>query len=183
MSEQLTAADVQVLRDAARAGNVKVQYKLGQLLKYCPELGEPGEFAQWLSTAAERGSGEACWELADTCLNRGGAAPDYERARAYLLLGATLAEPMCLYQLGMLYLTGTGVSADAALGFNYTLRAAKLGDATAQHNAGVCFLRGLGTGKDLAQAKEWFTRAQAAGEPRASSMLQEVEREVAAGAR
>ena len=126
------------------------------------------------SQAAERGSGDACWELADVFLDRSEAQRDYPRAHALMMLGATLAHPKCLQQLGVMYLTGVGVSADPALGFNYTLRAAKLGDHDAQYGAGICCLRGVGTTRDLQQARDWLACAARAGNARAASALKEI---------
>jgi TPR repeat protein len=170
VSDQIGQKDLQLLRAAAAQGQVKIQLQLGRLLKAYPELGETGEWAKWLSQAAERGSGDACWELAEVMIEK----RDFKLAFPWLVLGATLASPQCLHHAGLMMLAGAAAPANPQDAFSMFTRAAKLNDVGAQYQLGRCYAKGIGTSPNFAFAKEWLSKAAAAGHARAVAALKQI---------
>lgn len=78
--------------------------------------------------------------------------------------------PSALY-LGVLYDTGTAVSADQALAREWYRRAAAGGNVTAMFNVAVMLDAGRGGRADHAAAMEWYERAAAQGSGRAAYNL------------
>ena len=178
MPEQMTPEELAVLRQLAAAGNVELQYKLGIFFRNFPDLGEPGEFARWLGMAAKNGSGDACWELASLCIDGEIIPQDFTKAHALLTIGANLNHAVCLYNLGVQYLQGSGVAADHAKAFDCFRRGAELGEPNSQYNLALCYGKGLGTGRDLRAALQWAERNAASGDPRGEPLAAGIRREL-----
>lgn len=175
MSEQMTDAELAELRRMADDGDARLALKLGQYLRIFPERGAPGEFARWLALAAQGGQGEACWDIAEMFLFGTEVERDLTRARSFLELGAALSHPLCLYNLGVMRLTGEGSTADPAAAVALFRQAAALGEPNAWYNLGICCGKGIGTPVDLAAARHWLTRAAEAGDSRAPPLLAQLD--------
>lgn len=81
-----------------------------------------------------------------------------------------------LYQRGMKYYSGRGVSEDNKKAFEYFLQAAEGGHANAQYRLGQMYRFGWGVKKDMQKAREWFQKAAAQGQGEATWMLNEMNR-------
>jgi len=84
---------------------------------------------------------------------------------------AEQGEPAAQNNLGVCYLSGTGVRADPAEAAKWFRKAAAQGDAKAQLNLGACYLMGSGVAKDAAAAAQWFGKAAEQGEAKAQFNL------------
>ena len=73
--------------------------------------------------------------------------------------------------LGVCYLSGTGVLADQAEAVKWFRKAADQGDAKAQLNLGACYLTGAGVAKDATVAAQWFRKAAELGDAKAQFNL------------
>ncbi|KAF9196254.1 hypothetical protein BGZ50_001330 [Haplosporangium sp. Z 11] len=70
---------------------------------------------------------------------------------------------LALYELGMSFLKGWGVSKDKVIAFNYFKLAADLGDPDSQNETALCFLEGTGTEKNPFEAARYYRLASAQG--------------------
>ncbi|KAF9579973.1 hypothetical protein BGW38_003555 [Lunasporangiospora selenospora] len=70
---------------------------------------------------------------------------------------------MALYELGMSYLKGWGVSKDKPVAFAYFKVAADLGDPDSQQEAAHCYSEGIGVGKDNFESARYYRMAAAQG--------------------
>ncbi|KAF9573725.1 hypothetical protein EC968_008125 [Mortierella alpina] len=70
---------------------------------------------------------------------------------------------MALYELGMSYLKGWGVTKDKSVAFTYFKIAADLGDADSQNETAMCYYEGIGTDKDMFQSAKYYRMAAAQG--------------------
>ncbi|KAF9375962.1 hypothetical protein CPB97_011124 [Podila verticillata] len=70
---------------------------------------------------------------------------------------------MALYELGMSFLKGWGVTRDKVVAFCYFKLAADLGDADSQNETAQCFLDGIGTEKNSFEAARYYRMAAAQG--------------------
>jgi TPR repeat protein len=76
-----------------------------------------------------------------------------------------------MYNVGVLYETGTGVAADICEAVKWYTRSAEAGDADAQVNLGACYEMGEGVAADAREAVKWYTRAAEAGDANAQHNL------------
>ncbi|KAF9949806.1 hypothetical protein BGZ72_008475 [Mortierella alpina] len=70
---------------------------------------------------------------------------------------------MALYELGMSYLKGWGVTKDKSVAFTYFKIAADLGDPDSQNETALCYYEGIGTDKDMYQSAKYYRMAAAQG--------------------
>ncbi|KAF9910853.1 hypothetical protein EC991_005316 [Linnemannia zychae] len=70
---------------------------------------------------------------------------------------------MALYELGMSYLKGWGVSKDKPVAFTYFKIAADLGDADSQNETAFCYYEGIGIEKDMYESAKYYRMASAQG--------------------
>ncbi|KAF9093624.1 hypothetical protein BGX29_009868 [Mortierella sp. GBA35] len=66
---------------------------------------------------------------------------------------------MALYELGMSFLKGWGVSKDKVIAFHYFKLAADFGDPDSQNETAQCFLDGVGTEKNAFEAARYYRMA------------------------
>jgi TPR repeat protein len=88
-----------------------------------------------------------------------------ERAKAVALyrLAACAGHPRALYNLGVAYANGDGVTEDKGVAVEYYRRAADTGYASALCELGFCYEHGRGVAEDKAAAVEYYRRAAEAG--------------------
>lgn len=89
----------------------------------------------------------------------------YERATAYLRLGANDGDLRCSYVLGLLTLEGKGTERDTALAADLLRKAARAGLPSAQATLGLLYASGEGVEKDEEMAAEWYRKAARGGDP------------------
>lgn len=90
---------------------------------------------------------------------------------------AANADPDSMVDLGMLLLSGQGVTKDVAAGFAWLERAAATGDARAEFMLGLAYATDLmGRQPDKPKAKYWLGKAAAQGYAKAAQMLPEVDK-------
>ncbi|KAG0256677.1 hypothetical protein BG011_004370 [Mortierella polycephala] len=70
---------------------------------------------------------------------------------------------LALYELGMSFLNGWGVTKDKAIAFNYFKLGADLGDPDSQNETALCYLEGTGTEKNSFEAARYYRLASAQG--------------------
>lgn len=76
------------------------------------------------------------------------------------------------FDLGMMYLEGSGVLQDARKGVDLLTRAANQGDAMAQFNVGMTYYQGVkGVAQNYEKAIEWFTKGVANNDDRSEYNL------------
>jgi len=73
--------------------------------------------------------------------------------------------------IGVMYVLGKGLQADANQGAAWILRSASQGDADAQDNLGRLYYYGQGVNKDYAESVRWFLRAAEKGNGHAQYRL------------
>ena len=115
--------------------------------------------------------GEACARAHWTGGHRGACVTAGAALVAYVRLQAEAGYENSMYNLGLYYSSGVGVTADAAAAVAWYTRAAEAGQVDAQFNLGNCYRKGLGVIADAAVAFKWFTCAADAGDASAMNSL------------
>ena len=77
-----------------------------------------------------------------------------------------------MFNLGLLYANGQGVTQDYAKAREWFEKAAAEGDADAMNNLGILYHNGQGVPQDDAKAREWYERAAAKGDASAKKALE-----------
>lgn len=70
---------------------------------------------------------------------------------------------LCIYELGVSYMNGWGISQDKSLALRCFEIAGSWGDADALAEAGLCYAKGVGCKKDLKRAAEFYRGAEEKG--------------------
>ncbi|KAG9071932.1 hypothetical protein KI688_006151 [Linnemannia hyalina] len=83
--------------------------------------------------------------------------------RKSAMLGARKELVMALYELGMSFLKGWGVSKDKVVAFHYFKLAADLGDPDSQNETALCFMEGVGVEKNAFEAARYYRLASDQG--------------------
>jgi TPR repeat protein len=100
------------------------------------------------------------------------AAKQYEQAFSIFSNHANIANPVAMYYLSTLYLSGNGVKQDEYLAFQYCEQAAKEGLVEAQFELGMMYLNGIGVmNEDEDMALEWLWKAADSGHQPAKEMF------------
>jgi TPR repeat protein len=96
----------------------------------------------------------------------------YEQAFVIFTSHADITNPMAMYYLSALYLSGKGVEKNEVMAFEYCKRAAEEGIVDAQFQLGMMYLNAVGmTHEDDDRALEWFWRAADGGHREAKEMF------------
>jgi hypothetical protein len=96
---------------------------------------------------------------------------NYAEAMAQFEPEAQAGNPIAQNLMGMMYMTGLGVTVDDAAALSWFQKSATQGYAVAQTNAGFMFEQGRGTRRDLDQARAWYQKAANQGDPRGRLFL------------
>ena len=94
-----------------------------------------------------------------------------ESTYVHRLVGAYKDSAASQYNLGILYASGAGVTADDRMAVRWCKRAAEAGYMNAQFNLGVCYEKGTGVSADAVEAVRWYKRAAEAGHTKAQLLL------------
>lgn len=100
-----------------------------------------------------------------------GVPKDTNQALKWLTLADQNGSVGAKYSLGLMYMTGTGVSQDQSTAFKWFNKAAKFGHAKAQYTLGRMYNEGVGTEKNMTQAFEWIEKAALQSYPPAEFSL------------
>ncbi|MCF8231907.1 MAG: protein kinase [Bacteroidales bacterium] len=79
-----------------------------------------------------------------------------------------------LYNLGVMYLKGTGMMADQEMALDYFMKAADQGSPEANFQAGYMYANGQGTDKNIPKAIEYYKRAAEQGDVMAMNNLGQI---------
>ena len=100
-----------------------------------------------------------------------GTEIDFEQAAHWYLQAAEQDHLKASYNLGHLYLEGTGVPKNAGKAVRYWRQAAELNYPPAQYNMGRAYHMGIGVTANNQRARTWFKRAAKQGDPRSQEVL------------
>lgn len=118
----------------------------------------------WYNKAAEAGNHEARFTSAMLYLNGAENIPQDQRKAVNLLTKlAKRKHPLALYELGKMYISGKGVTADLKEGFNSIRQSAELGYVDAMAMLSKMYAQGNGTQASPKLAKTWMEKATALG--------------------
>jgi TPR repeat protein len=96
----------------------------------------------------------------------------YEEAFTIFTSHADITNPMAMYYLSALYLSGKGVEQNEDLAFEYCKRAAEEGVVEAQFQLGMMYLNAVGIiQEDEDRALEWLWQAADSGNQEAREMF------------
>jgi TPR repeat protein len=97
---------------------------------------------------------------------------NYKQAFSIFTSHADITNPMAMYYLSALYLSGKGVEQNEEMAFKYCKRAAQEGVVEAQFQLGMMYLSAVGiTQEDEDRALEWLWRAADGGNQEAREMF------------
>jgi TPR repeat protein len=160
------------LLHGARAGHVKSQILLADMLLEAGMDGCESEAKRWLSAAAALGSAEAERRLVAFILAASaGKGVDSTEAIEVVRSAARKDQPWAMCDLGMMYLQGITVDQDAATAKRWLKAAASKGSVSAQNNLGLLYaygpemVPGSGLKHNFDKAYRWFREAAEKGDP------------------
>lgn len=130
---------------------------------------DPLRGASLLESAAKAGNPTAHYRLAVKGLSA--AKPDLLQGYGHLLAAATGGLPEAQNELGLFYLSGKLVAADAPAGVAWLTRAAQGGLALAQNNLGALFEQGAGVPQNITNAVQYYSLAANQGHAGATLAL------------
>ena len=168
-------AEVDILRQAAEAGDAHAQLNLG----LCYENGrgvsrDAVQAIKWLRRAAEQGFDEAQYELG-CCYNGDDGFPkDPGEAAKWWEKAAAQGYADAQYCLGLSYSSGEGVARNPAAAAKWWQHAAVQGHAGAQYFLGLSYSLGLGVPKIPELAIHWLGKAATNGNEKALAALKKL---------
>jgi TPR repeat protein len=180
------AATLPRYRKAAQMGDATAAYWLGELFQRGVEskgiFPDPDQAAWWYRKAGELDHVEAQYNLALLCEKQGDinqASEWYARAttqghalaRSSLHIYAGLGHATAQLYLGLLYLSGRGVTKDEGHAAMLCRKAAAQGHVYAQYALGMMYADGTGVAKDYAEAARWLLKAARRGQTAAREKL------------
>ena len=180
------AATVPRYRKAAQMGDATAAYWLGELFQRGVDskgiLQDQDQAAWWYRSAGELDHVEAQYNLALLCEkheDKKQALEWYARAttqghalaRASLHIYAGLGHATAQLYLGLLYLSGRGVTKDEGHAAKLCRKAAEQGHGYAQYALGTMYADGTGVTKDYAEAAHWLMKAARRGQTAAREKL------------
>jgi hypothetical protein len=164
----LAAAKFELIAESARAGDVHLQWALGQYYQAGTGVAvDDAASFQWYKRAADAGhiKAQAC---VGECYRFGrGVAQDHVVSFAWYERAAEAGDVLAAYNMGLIFFTGDGVAHDDAAAVKWFKVAAEGKHAGAQHALGRCFEAGRGVPRDVAAARTWYRRAADGGDAEA----------------
>jgi hypothetical protein len=109
-------------------------------------------------------------------------AQDFTKARAWYEKAAVEGDARAMFNLGLLYANGQGVTQDYVKARDWYEKAADKGDALAMSALGSLYANGLGAPKDDTKARRWFEKAADNGDENAKVQLQKLRTSATAAA-
>lgn len=167
-SGELSEATLDALRKKASAGDVEVQFKLGQMFAKGDVVKQDyDEAVRWLSTASDQEHLEALTLLGMMYLHGKGVSQSYEKAVKYLGKAAVKGKASAQFWLGMMYERG-----DEDERAKWFRLAAEQGFPLAQFYLGTMYVTGAGAPQDYIEGYKWLTLAAAQGSGNSQAMLE-----------
>ena len=160
------------LRLAAEQGDIRSQFKLGQM--YDEGKGVKQDDAQavyWYRKAGEKGHVNAQYRLATIYSNPLSPAWNYKQAVYWYHKAALQGHADSQCELASLYSIGLGVSRNDEQAVYWYRKAAEQGYARGQYNLGVMYYKDTGVKQDQEQAVYWLSQAANQGNIKAQSQL------------
>lgn len=157
---------------AAAQGIVPAQYNIA--LMYQAGEGVPKDNAKalkWFQRAANNGDPNAATGLAAMLENEASFRNPAEAEKWYRK-SAEQGVASAQFNLGVMYDIGHGVKPDYAEAVKWYRKAAEQNYGPALCNLGILYYNGQGVKIDRLQAQKYFMMAKAAGEPRATDLMQ-----------
>ena len=161
------------LTEAAEAGLVHAQYKLGKIYRDGRGVEKDALLAAaWLTRAAEQGSDAASYALGALLLTGGeGLAKDILSALNWLRRSAEDGNQYAQYRLGRLLLRGEDAPREIEEAVRWLTASAEQGNRYAQYALGKLYLMGKEVPRDPEAAVRWFTLSAAQGNEYAQYFL------------
>ncbi|MFN7139170.1 MAG: tetratricopeptide repeat protein [Limisphaerales bacterium] len=122
-------------------------------------VGDSFASSKELKERAERGEADAQHQLGQRYFESG----DYAEALKWYQLSASQGNAKAQKSLGVLYVTGQGVTRDLQEAVKWYKMAADQGDAEAQYSLGLRYVNGEAVGQNFAEAAKWFALAAEQG--------------------
>jgi TPR repeat protein len=161
------------LRKAADLGNTQSMYCLSQLYKDGVGLKpDQAKHHEWLQKAAHAGNGDACYEIAVSCMMDPHLHTTKEKIQAikkalpFFEKGVKADHGGCCFVLGLIYLYGQGIRQDGKKGVQLLEEAASFGSSEAMMNLVSVYrghIPGIKVKKNAAKAVSWLKEAADAG--------------------
>lgn len=170
--EQLRTA-LEWLTEAAEAGQVHAQYKLGKIYRDGRSVEKDALLAAaWLTRAAEQDSDAAAYALGVLLLTGGEELEkDVPAAVSWLRRSAESGNQYAQYQLSRLLLQGEEVPREIEEAVRWLTVSAEQGNQYAQYALGKLYLIGKEVPQDPKAAVRWFTLSAAQGNEYAQYVL------------
>ncbi len=96
---------------------------------------------------------------------------DLKTANSLFQTAADAGSLRAMYELGIAYFEGRGVSIDYKQAYSWWIKAAQAGDARSQYGVGYLYQQGQGVTEDATRAAEWYDAASIQGHPKAKVAL------------
>ena len=167
-------AALDVLRAAARVGNVDAQRAAGEALINRPDPTRAAEGIAWLARAAAQNDTRAMIMLGKAWLfglPASGHTPDASKARAWFERAQPSGNPHAAYYLGIMEKAGYGRPANPVAAAAHFLFAAQQNMPDAMYLLGNAHASGEGVDLDPRGAIRWYLRAAALEHPQAIQEL------------
>jgi len=175
-AEEPASNTLELLRDAAAAGDARSQFQLG--MHYANGEGVPLNYvlaAEWIGRAAEQDLAQAQSVLAWLHANGFGVRQDDQMAGHWYLRAAELGLASAQYTVAAMYRWGRyGVARDSAAMLGWYQRAAEQGLGPAQYALGQILAAGREVPRDPVAAFQWLTLAILNGSEAAKQALAEL---------
>jgi len=172
MEDDSREVDMALLKDLARKGHLKSQYRLGEMYYY--GKGVPSDLVQsavWYRMAAEKGHAKAQLKLGEMYADGKGVSQFYGDAAKWFEKSARQDLPRAQARLGQLYRFGHGVKKDMTQALFWLRKAAGRDDTEAMRTLGEMYVEGQGVNKDLALGADWLQQASEKGNAQAQFKL------------
>ena len=145
---------------AAQSGNVDAIYHIGLMHEHESDYGKLKNLSRDMAlsaftTAAEKGHIDAMLKLGDWYRNQS----DFEKAFQYFEKAANAGNRDAMYDVGLMYLNGTGVKQNAKMAMDFLKKAAKEGNINAVHLLGDSYY----SEEDFQKAFQFYLRAAETG--------------------
>lgn len=124
-----------------------------------------------LAELAEKGDGDACYELGKRTYMGKGVAKSYEKAREWFEKGAAVNHYGCCYELGVMLVGAIGGEENDERAAELFRMASDAGYVHASFELGVMYARGRGVKQNYVKAMRYLRKASQL--PEASAMLDE----------
>ncbi|OLF81201.1 hypothetical protein AWH62_00550 [Maricaulis sp. W15] len=149
---------------AARAGHIPAMVAHAVTLKNSPVPQDAIAAREWAGRAAQQGSAEGMYQLAQLLDEGLGGARDAAGARVWYERAANQRHAEAAFQAGMMWVDGEGGAQDDVTGRNWMRIAAESGYAPAQGQYGLMMYQGRGGDTDPELAAYWFSRGARGGD-------------------